>query len=339
MLKLTNYRRWLFYIAAAVTGLTAVLLCFIRESRPTQILKTQLRLIQKETGDYSLRIQNPDQVPPVKEFVELTLIRPLRLLFTEPIVFMVSIMSAIAFALIYLFTEALQIVYGSYDFSVPQTSLAFIPIGVGFLAGTFTRLYDTYALKRHKRAGRPLSPEDKLVGYAIAAPLLAIGLWVFAWTVPPEVDNVPWIVSMVALVPVGFAINEIDCVLAGYLADSYTTFAASAFASLSLLRATLSAVFPLFARQMYTELGANRAGSILATIATIACLIPFVLLRYGRRIRNASKFARYSVLVYNANSVDGTVAGSSTNLAGEMVAIVEPSAIGYSRDNVREMEA
>ena len=306
----------MFYIAAAVTGLTTLPLLFIRESRPSQLLESQVRRVRKETGNSSLRIQNPDQVPHLSEFLQITLIRPIRL-FTEPIVFMVSFMSAIAFGLVYLFTEALQVVYGAYGFSVQQTSLAFIPIGIGLLGGIFTRLYDSRILEKRQRSGHLISPEDKLTGYAVAAPLLAISLWIFAWTVPPKVTSIHWIISMLALIPVGFAINEIDCVLAGYLADSYTTFAASAFASLSLLRALFSAVFPLFARQMFTGLGANYAGSVLAAIATVACAIPLVLLRYGRPIRKASKFARYSVLVYNANSADGTVAGSTTDVAEE----------------------
>lgn len=300
----------------------------MRESRPSQLLEKQVRLVRKETGNPSLRIQNPDQVPNPSKFIQITLVRPLRLLLTEPIVFLVSIMSAIAFGLIYLFTEALQVVYGAYGFSIQQTSLAFIPLGIGLIGGIFTRLYDSHFLKKRKRSGFPLSPEDKLTGYAIAAPLLAIGLWLFAWTVPPKVVSIHWIVSMLALMPVGFAINEIDCVLAGYLADSYTTFAASAFASLSLLRAVFSAVFPLFARQMFTGLGANYAGSVLAAVATLACLIPVMLLRYGRQIRKASKFARYSVLVYNANAADGSVAGSSTDVAKDMEAIMDLVATG-----------
>ena len=286
-----------------------MLLFFIRESRPSQLLESQVRLVRKETGFSPTRIQNPDHVPQKSQFLQTTLVRPVRLLFTEPIVFMVSVISAIAFGLIYLFTEALQVVYGAYGFSIQQTSLAFIPIGIGLLGGICMRFYDSHLLESRKRSGHPITPETKLTGYAVAAPLLAIGLWIFAWTVPPKITSIHWIVSMLALMPVGFAVNEVDCVLAGYLADSYTTFAASAFASLSLLRAIVSAVFPLFARPMFVGLGANYAGSVLAAIATFTCPIPLVLIRYGRPIRKASKFARYSVSVYNANTVDGTVAG------------------------------
>ena len=106
-------------------------------------------------------------------------------------------------------------------------------------------------ITKRSNSGRQLSPEDMLIGFAIAAPALAVGLWWFAWTVPPAVLNVHWIVSTLALVLMGFAINGFGCVLGGYLADSYKAFASSAYASLSLLRSIASAVFPFFTRQLY----------------------------------------------------------------------------------------
>lgn len=107
-------------------------------------------------------------------------------------------------------------------------------------------------------------------------------------------------------VPIGFAINEFDCVLIGYLTDSYTTFASSAYASLSLLRSIASAVFPLFAHQLYATQGANYASTILAAVATLACVSPIRLIKYGKRLRHASKFARYSLEVGNEESSAGT---------------------------------
>lgn len=211
---------------------------------------------------------------------------------------MVSMIAGIAFALLYLFTVVLPIVYGSYGFTSQETSLAFIAIGIGFLCSIFTRIYDRELAKKHGSAS-PLCPEDKLAGFAIASPAFAIGLWWFAWTIPPEVPQAPWVVSMLALIPIGFAINEFDCVLVGYLTDSYTTFASSAFASLSLVRSLLAAVFPLFARRMYITLGSNYATTILAAVATVACISPVILIRYGKRIRQASKFARYSWALEN----------------------------------------
>ena len=253
--------------------------------------------MKKTSGDAAakLRIDNPDHVPDFRHLVQTILFRPLRLLLFEPIVLMTSVISSLAFALIFLFTEALQVVYSSYGFTDQETSLAFIPIGIGMLCTILTRTYDQHKAKRFDNQGRKLSPEDKLVGFAIASPAFAIGLWWFAWSVPPAVSSAPWIVSMLALAPVGFAINEFDCVLVGYLTDAYTHYASSAYSSLCLLRFIFSAVFPLFGRTMYVKLGANHATTILAGIATLACASPFVLIKYGKRIRKASKFACYSI--------------------------------------------
>ena len=111
-------------------------------------------------------------------------------------------------------------------------------------------------------------------------------------------------VSAISLVLIGYALNEFDAVLAGYLADSYLSYSASGFAALSLVRSTLSAVFPLFAGRMYEVLGANLATSILAALATVFCIIPPLFTRYGPRIRARSKFAKYSLQVYQENGVD-----------------------------------
>lgn len=276
--------------------LSVILILATKESRATHLLKQRVKVIGKSTGNDSLQIENPDRVQDLHTFIRVIL-RPLRLLFTEPIVLMVSVISGVAFALVYLFIEVLPIVYGSFGFTEQEASLIFISIGLGFLCTTITRIYDYRVLKKRGREARPLSPEDKLTGFAVAAPAFAIGLWWFAWTVPPKAAHLPWAVSALALIPIGFAINEFDCVLVGYLTDSYTTFASSAYASLSMVRSGLSAAFPLFAHSMYTNLSANYATTILAILATMTCICPIILIRYGQRIRRASKFAQYSLTV------------------------------------------
>ena len=109
--------------------------------------------------------------------------------------------------------------------------------------------------------------------------------------------SITCVVSALALLPIGFAINKLDCVLVGYLTDSYATFASSAFASFSMVRFGLSATFPLFAHGMYTSMGADYATTTLAGVATLICFCPVVLLRCGKRIRQASRFAQYNLTI------------------------------------------
>lgn len=246
-------------------------------------------------------------MPDFQTFARVALIRPLRLFFTEPIVFICTVLSAVAFGLLYLLTEALPVVYASFGFTPGQASLSFIPIVIGILSGILTRLWDHRVYKQRRSARQPVLPEDKLIGFAIGAVLLAVGLWWFAWTTPPQAQSVHWIVSMLSLLLVGYATNEFDCVLAGYIADSYTIFAASAFASIAFLRALCCAMFPLFAYRMYTDISPNLATSILAAVATVFCAGPVLFLRYGRKLREKSPFAKYSLQAYRQNNVDQDV--------------------------------
>lgn len=280
-----------------MTGNVTVLLLGIKESRPSQLLELRVASLRTTTGDSTLRALNPDKTPDLRTFAKLSLFRPLQLLFTEPIVFVVSVMSATAFALIYLFTEALPIVYADFGFSNKQASLPFLAAAVGVLCSVFTRIYDYRVFLSLRRQRRSLAPEDKLFGLLIGAPALAAGLWWFAWTIPPAVTQINWSVSVVALIPIGYALNELDTILGGYLVDSYTIYAASAWASSALARTLLCATFPLFAQQMFTNLSSNVAASVLAAISTIFCVAPPLFKRYGLHIRLKSKFARESVKI------------------------------------------
>lgn len=294
----------MFYVAGIVLAVVTLFCFALRESRPSFILGQEVAKVREESGIDTLKALNPDHTPDLQTFARIALFRPVQLFFTEPIVFMVSVMSAVAFALIYLFTEALPLVYQSMGFSTESSNLPFLAIVIGLALGLLTRIYDHRKISRYESQDIPLEPEQKLTGFSLGAPMLAGGLWLFAWTIPPAVTDVHWIVSALALVMIGYAANEFDCVLAGYLADSYLSYAASGLAALAMLRSLASAAFPLFAKQMYDGLGANVASSILAAVATVFCVVPPLFLRYGRQIRARSDFARYSLQVFQENGGD-----------------------------------
>lgn len=77
-----------------------------------------------------------------------------------------------------------------------------------------------------------------------------------------------------------------------YLSDTYPDYAASVFAGNDLMRSSFGAGFPLFAGAMYRNLGVNWASSTLAFLGIAFIPIPFVLYRYGARLRQISRHAR-----------------------------------------------
>lgn len=221
-----------------------------------------------------------------------TLINPTRLFFKEPIVFLTSIMAATVYGVTYLFSEAFSVVYTEgFGFSERQTSLVFFAIAAGVSLTFLPRIHDIYITNNRKKQNLAIEPEDKLFGFYVAAPILAIGLWWFALTVPPLIQNIsPW-ASITSLLLFGFAVVEFDNVLSGYLTDTYAAYAASANAPMAFLRAILSGTLPLCGMQMFSNLGANNALFLLASVATAYCGVAVLFRLYGKRIRQSSPFA------------------------------------------------
>lgn len=279
----------------------------IRESRPSLLLETELQklpLSVRQQGKDTLQSFNPDHVPDFTTFVRVFLIRPLRLLATEPIVFLVCTLGPIPYAITYLFSQALPDIYKSFGFTTTQTHLPFLAITIGAILILISRWYNERNVVKHLRRNLPIHPELQLLGLVIAAPVLAGGLWLFAWTIPPQVPGLHWIIPTIGLVCVGYAGGEFPTVLTGYLADSYRGYSSSAFAALSLVRVVLAATFPLFAPQMFSNLGPNVAVSVLAALATVFCAVPPLLRVYGKSIRARSRFAQESLVLYNITTVD-----------------------------------
>lgn len=114
----------------------------------------------------------------------------------------------------------------------------------------------------------------------------------FAWTNGPSTH---WIVSIIAGAPFGFALCVIFQGINNYLVDSYTIFAASVLAGTAIIRSVLAAAFPLFTGKMYADLGLHWASSVPAFLALAFAPFPFVLYKYGPRVREKCRFSAEAI--------------------------------------------
>lgn len=60
----------------------------------------------------------------------------------------------------------------------------------------------------------------------------------------------------------------------------------------NLGRNALAAAVPLFGNQTYEKLGIHGAGSLVAGMATVLALVPFVIFSTGRDLRARSSFSK-----------------------------------------------
>lgn len=300
-IKLILSRPAIYYGAGGVSILVGFLALGMRESRPAQLLRRQVRTIRKRTGYQELTVSDGVK-PSFKRFLRDSLVLPVRLFFTEPILFATSVMTATIFGVIYLFSEVLGSVYiDGYDFTRREGNMIFLTLAVGVVFTFLPRIYDVHVTNMEHTRLRPIEPEDKLFGFYVAAPVFAIALWWFGATVPPLVHVSPG-VSVTSLALIGFSAVEFDSVLSGYLTDSYLEHAAIANAPLAFLRAILSGTFPLFGTPYFNAVGPNVAVFILAGLATIFVGVAALFGKYGKTLRVKSRFAEATM---HAHDDDG----------------------------------
>ena len=197
----------------------------------------------------------PSGLAAVRFMITVTLFRPVKMLFTEPIVFFFSLYTGFNFSVLFGFFDAFPLVFGNvYHFEPGFTGLTFLGIGFGCCAGAVTAVlinrlwYRKEYLKSHKEGrGGSVAPEHRLYAAMMGSFGLPIGLFWFAWTSRKDIH---WISPVLATVP--FAWGNL-CVFnsAGlYLVDVYGPLnGASALAANGLVRYIAGAAFPLFTLQ------------------------------------------------------------------------------------------
>lgn len=173
-----------------------------------------------------LGIEPPKQmVPPglaaVKFIITVTLLRPLMMIFTEPIVTFMSLYNAFTFSILFAFFEAFPLVFGGiYGFSVSQVGLAFLAIGLGVLFAVGTALFfnQKFYLKQHERViargGTVVAPEHRLYAAMVGSFGITIGLFWFAWT---SRASVHWIVPIIATIPFAWGNTSIFVSFLNYI--------------------------------------------------------------------------------------------------------------------------
>ena len=195
--------RWIFWLQSIVAGLLFLIgLVLIKETYPVVILESKAAALRKETGQQNLKSALHDGLAP-SERIRISIVRPLKMLFTEPIVFILSLYVAFLFGYLYLLLTTFPRVFiEQYGFSTKNTGLTYIGLGVGMLFGVVTggRGSDVLFRRLVKRNNKVAKPEYRLPLLAISAPLVAIAFFWYGWSVEARTH---WIVPILGTVIFG----------------------------------------------------------------------------------------------------------------------------------------
>ncbi|KAJ6112034.1 bicyclomycin resistance protein [Penicillium sp. IBT 18751x] len=287
--------RWVEGFLAVCAGLAWISMAlFVPETYAPVLLRKRAAELSALTGKrYESKLDIERGKIPVTQRLKTAFSRPWVLLFSEPIVLLLTFYAALIYGVLYMLFEAIPIVYEEKrGWSAGIGGLPFLGVMVGVLCGVVYTVQDNKRYIRAQEAHEGFAPpEARLPPCMTSAVTIPIGLFWFAWTNSPSIH---WLCSVAALIPFGFGLLLIYMGIVNYLIDSYTIYSASVLAGMSVFRYAFGATFPLFSSYMYEGLGIHWASSIPAFLSVLCMPLPFLFYKYGDRIRQRCKYAALS---------------------------------------------
>lgn len=199
--------RWTQWTTLFFSVVIYISCLFMRETYKKTILTRRARRL-----GFSHSSHQPISSQTALHFITITLIRPMHMLLTEPVVGLLSLYVAFAFATVYAFYAAIPWTFErAYAFSITSQGLVFLSLAIGYAGAigiilTSARLLKERLRKRNaaviENAGEavPANPEENLYLAMLGSPLLPLALFTFGWTARREVH---WIAPMAAIVMLG----------------------------------------------------------------------------------------------------------------------------------------
>lgn len=285
--------RWNVYIPALMGALALILnVLFLKETYPPVVLVSKAAELRRRTKNWGIHAKQEEIEVDLKELLTKNFTRPLRLLVTEPVVLCLSLYMSFIYGLLYAFLTAYPLVFqGVHGMNPGVGGLPFFGMMAGIvIVACYIVFIDApkYNKKLADNGGIPV-PEWRLPSVVVGGVLFAIGLFWFGWT--GYTRSIHWIVPTLSGLFTGFGLLAIFICCFNYLVDSYLMFAASVIAGNTFMRSFFGAAFPLFARQMFNNLGIQWAGTLIGCIAVVLVPIPVLFIKFGPRLRQKSRFA------------------------------------------------
>jgi hypothetical protein len=268
-------------------------LIFLDESFAPMLLTKKARLLRYETGNYSLHAKHEEWNVSARELGHKYLVRPFQMLAT-PILFCIALYSSFVYGILYANLGAFPVAYQQgRKWDKVVGALPFLSIFVGVLFGAAANIANQgyFIRKLEQNDNKPL-PEARLPPMMAGSVIFAAGLFIFAWTSPPDIH---WAYSQIGAGCVGFGFFTIIQPGINYVVDTFAESSASAIAAMTLMRSMVAGGLPLVIVQLLRNLGVPWGVSLFGFIAIALIPIPFLFFMYGKNLRSRGTWSKASI--------------------------------------------
>jgi len=268
---------------------------FLPETRGTIIMMKKAKRLRAETGNPNIYAACEKERETAGRLWKVSLVRPFKFLFTEPITYLSALINGFTYGIIFLANEAFPLIFGSENHGHGWTNsgkinLTYGSFAVGALIGfALQPLQERFYHRRTITNGGKSDPEARWGISLYGVFFMPIGLFIAAWTSFPEVS---WIAPIIGFTLFGIGFYTIITAILNYVVDGYGHYSASSLAGVVMIRNIAGAGFPLFARQMYIKLGNQWATCLLAFFSLLLIPIAFWFFFQGKAVRYRSPYCR-----------------------------------------------
>lgn len=258
------------------------------------LLKYKAQQLRRITGDRRYVSTSEIREESFGHKIKRALYRPFLILLREPIVLVFALYITIVYIILFTFLNGYTFIFTrTYSISQGLTGVCFLGLVLGLLSCLLLvpligRWYRTALRTAQAQGSTSLPPEHRLWFALFGAPALPLALFWQGWTARPDV---PIWSPLAASILCGFAILAIFISTYQYLIDSYELFAASALASITVVRYGAAGGMVVVAIPMYANLGVDWTLTIMGALSVLMAPTPYLLMRFGRRIRGLSRYA------------------------------------------------
>jgi hypothetical protein len=202
MVQKVNWR-WTFYVLSIFDAVVLILfIFFLPETRAQTILSSKATELRKSTGEDYYTVEDLE-CPKFSSKLKVSLVRPLRLLITQPVIQIMALVLAYQFGMLYILLSTFATLWSTrYGQSATVSGFHYFAMITGTITGSVVGGWATdkvwaWLKKNNKGKTRPENRVPLLVPGGIMMP---IGLLWYGWSaeqhlhwIMPDIVNIPHI--------------------------------------------------------------------------------------------------------------------------------------------------
>lgn len=285
--------RWADWISLIIAGAVLVIvLLFQPETYSPTLLAVRAQRLRELTGDDRYQAAGMASTHSIGSRMWTNLVRPFSMTYTEPIILVFSLYLIIIYIVLFTFLNGFPYIFSvTYGISDELTFMIWTALLVGdVVAIPLIPIVYGWTKKAAVKAaskGENLAPEVCLYFAMLGGSILMpISLFWIGWTCYSSISI--W-VPIIGVFVFGYSLVTIFTTTYIYIVFVYLQYAGSALSFMTFSRYVISGALLPASVPMYDNLGPHVTLTWLAAVTVVLAPLPFVLYKYGHKIRAMSK--------------------------------------------------